>query len=550
MTGIHSVEHSLSQLLLPIAQERSHLAWERAQHLLENRGHASEEARGDFLAHEITRWQRAGQPSRFLRQLVSDCLSVEPILGEQFPREYFRIHERLTNAGQLSFEDASSLLSHSNMIARLLSEEHMSCAQVASVLSARRNGFEYNWHQVQTIASGLGKVPQVDAEEARKLLELDSQSGVERFADADPEACLEVLTEVGRQLGYPKSLENELRRFYPDRDRFQPQYSIILYGNLLITEFYDHPTATAAYEFNPRGGFFMHIQDKLFPSYSAKESAYLNNSKGAFAFDKNWAWARKASMREQALALADILAGLSHMSYPARRAFATWMRAWLLRIEEAYRESRVEVRQPTLEGIGNFFEQIGAGNSKTYGILEQRAVDCLSTVLVTTEDGHWVTNGRGDSVSASNTSKKKLGDIEFKSGKQCRVWAFEAHGGTLVPFYVDIHAATFENILPQRKVEFDQHAAPGEWNIRVEFVAHNLNGMDAARGSSEVHGYHVEWAFTTFRDLWELAKASVPSEQLLQAFNEHVTDQIDSRWVSDAVKRTFNCFTDTSLAPT
>lgn len=547
MTGIHSVEHALSQLLLPIAQERSHLAWERAQHFFENKRFTSEESRGDFLGHEISKWQDSSRASKFLRKVVSDCLSVESVLGEQFPAKYFHIHQQLTDFGQLSFEDASSLLSHANMIARLLSEEHMSCAQVASVLSARRGGFEYNWHQVRIVANGLGQTPHVDAEAAKRLLDRDSESGVERFADADPEACIEVLVEVGGKLGYPKNLEQELRRFYPDRDGFQPQYSIILYGNLLITEFYDHPTATAAYEFTPRGGVFTDIQNRLFPSYSAKESAYLNNSKGAFAFDRNWAWARKASMREQALALADILAGLSQMSYPARRAFATWMRAWLLRIEEACRDSRVEVRRPSFDEMENFFKQVSAGNSRTYGILEQRAVDCLSTALLSMEGGFWAAHGRGDSVSASNTSRKKLGDVEFKSGTERRVWAFEAHGGTLVPFYVDIHAATFEDILPRRRVEFEQVGDPSEWNIRVEFVAHDLNGMDELSRISEIHGYNVEWTFVTFRELWSMVKDRVTQEVLVQAFDEHVTRHIDSRWVSDAVKETFNRFTDPSF---
>lgn len=553
MTQLHTVAHALNQLLLPIQEPPTsavgtpdvespfYRALEKAHATLDNR-HLSLDTRGDYLSHEVARWQETGRPTKFLRNLVASCLTVEPALGERLPGEYFAIHKKLQTEGHLSFEDASSLLGHSDMIARLLDEESMSCAQVASVLSARRNGFDYNWHQVQIVATGLGKTPQVDANAARQLLELDSESGVERFADADPETCLEVLTEVGRQLGYPKTLRDELRRFYPDRNSFQPQYSIILYGNLLITEFYDHPTATAAYEFNPRGGFFMHVQEKLFPSYSAKESAYLNNSKGAFAFDKNWAWARKASMREQALALADILAGLSYMSYPARRAFATWMRAWLLRIEEAYGESRVCVRRPSTDGVSRFFEQVSEGNSKTYGILEQRAVDCLGSALINVEGGQWFVHGRGDSVSASNTSKKKLGDVEFKSGSECRMWAFEAHGGTLVPFYVDIHAATFEDILPKRKVELSQHGEPGDWDIRVEFVAHNLNEMDKVARSSQVHGYNVRWTFVTFRDLWEFVKHQVPVEDLLQAFDEHVTKHVDSRWVSDAVKDTFNNF--------
>lgn len=539
MNGLRTVAHVMSQLLLPISQSNSVRALERAQHCLSATGLEEEAERADYLGYLLSKWRDSQKPSELLKKVVNDCLLVEEVLGEQFPGKYFSVHEKLQNAGNLSFEDSSSLLSHSNLIAQLLSEEKLSCAQVAGVLSARRGGFEYNWNQLQIIASAMGVRPVLDEAKIMRQSELDVAASEEKFADASPEECIGIISEVGKSLGYSTDLEGQLGRFFPDRENFIAQYSVILNTNLLIVEEYDHPVS-AAYEFAPRSGAAKELQNARHPSYTATESAYLNNSKGASFFDRNWAWSRKASMRSQALALADIFSGLNQMAYPARRELASWIRPWLMRIEDFYTEHLIEVLEADLHGIENFFSGLASGNTRTFGVLEQRAVDFLASAMLDCSDDVFENRGRGDSVSASNTARLKMGDIEFKSRRSLRVVAFEAHGGALSDFYVNIHADSLRKILRRRRVELDQLGVPGEWEIEVRFIAHKISEMYSIGLPSILEGYEIEWEFLTFEIAWSQVRESTDREKIIRLFNDFVGHPVAGRWVSESTKKRFN----------
>ncbi|WP_098730056.1 hypothetical protein [Brevibacterium epidermidis] len=539
MVGLQTVAHVMSQLLLPISQRNVERALERAQHYLGAIGLEMESERADYLGYQIARWREESKPSVLLKQVVNDALLVEEVLGTKFPGEYFSVHEKLRTTGNLSFEDSSSLLSHSNLIAQLLIEEKLSCAQVAGVLSARRGGFEYNWNQLRIIASALGVRPVLDDARMMKQSELDVAASQEKFADASPEECIGIISEVGAGLGYSGDLAAQLSNLFPGRAEFYPQYSVILNTNLLIVEEYDHPVS-AAYEFAPRGDTARELQASRHPSYTAVESAYLNNSKGASSFDRSWAWSRKASGRKQALALADIFSGLNQMAYPARRELASWIRPWLMRIEDFYTEHLTSVRDADLEGIENFFLGLSSGNTRTFGVLEQRAVDFLATATVERIEGNFEVRGRGDSVSASNTAKLKMGDVEFKSRSSRRVIAFEAHGGALSEFYVNIHADSLRKILKRRSVELNQLGGPGDWSIEVRFIAHEIGEMYTLGLPSSLDEYEVAWTFLTFESVWNQVRESVDGDTILKLFKEFVGDPVAGRWVSEDTKKRFN----------
>ncbi|SMX72835.1 hypothetical protein BSP239C_00682 [Brevibacterium sp. 239c] len=543
MEGLQTVAHVMSQLLLPISQKNSAQAVERAQYWLGATDLEEETARADYLRFEITKWRDGARASVLLRNVVTDSLLVEKVLGEQFPGKYFLVHEKLQDSGNLSFEDASALLSHSNLIAQLLIDERLSCAQVAGVLSARRGGFEYNWNQLQIIAAALGVRPVLSEEQMFRQSELDVAASQEKFGDATPEECIGLISEVAASLGYSGDLSAHLVRFFPGREEFVPQYSVILNTNLLIVEEYDHPVS-AAYEFAPRSGTAKRLQRKRHPSYTAVESAYLNNSKGASFFDRNWAWSRMTTGRSQALALADIFSGLNQMAYPARRELASWIRPWLMRIEDSYTEHLTEVYDPDLEGIRNFFSGLSVGNSHTFGILEQRAVDFLATAMLISSEYDFEVRGRGDSVSASNTSKLKMGDVEFKSRDSKSVIAFEAHGGSLSDFYVNIHADSLAKILKKRKVELEQLGNSGDWNIEVRFVAHDITEMYSLGLPSNISGYTVAWSFTTFNQSWNDVLENVSDDLISTLFKQYVRDPVAGRWVSDGNKAKFNQLID------
>lgn len=538
MTITRSIAHAVSQLLLPISQDNFYRAWERAQYVLADLSLPSEEERGDYLSFEIQKWRETRSPSRILRSVVEECLSAEEIFGTRFRKSYFETHAKLISSGNLSFENASALLSHANLIAQLLTVDHLSCAQIASLLSARRGGFEYNWNQLQIVAKSLDSFPAVDGTRLLKQSQEDVDAAYDMFADASPENCIPVIVEIGQQLGYPGDLNATLSQFLPSLEEFVPAYAVIVNTNLLIVSDYDHPVS-AAYEFTPRGDVAKKLQHDRHPSYTATESAYLNNSKGAFAFDRNWAWSRKPGIRSQALAMADLFSGLNQMAYPARRELSRWIRSWLMKIEDSFRQNQVPVISADFEGISRFFESLSSGNTGTFGVLEQRAVDFLSAVLLDSQEPEYEVRGRGDSVSASNTSRLKFGDIEYKSNDKRSIIAFEAHGGHLSEFYIDIHVASLRRILPRRELELKQAAAPADWDFEVKFVAHDLTGMNSGAQTHDIEGFRVRLSAMSFRELWNQVMGSVESRIIVDKFETIVTSQIFSRWVPRETKKVF-----------
>lgn len=431
-----SLKDALDGLLLPVDLDTQESVIDFAHGYFVNNARVAEASYGDLLVQHIESWRHDLSVSTFLKKLVTGCLDATSAFREAFTKDFFGTHRKLMEEGELQFANASALLSQSVTIAGLLEGRRMSCAQVAAVLSAILGGYEYNWKQVQIVARNLRVLPAIDDTEARSVYEADEIESERRFADASPDECIEQIAHEAMSLGYIGPIANDLRRFYGNSDDYAPQYAVILHYNLLVAEFYDHP-ATAAYEFSPRKELSLELQREFHPSYRGTQSAYLNNSKGASAFDADWAWSRKPGLRRNAIALADLLFYLSRMSYPARRELARSLRAWLARIENIHRALEVPVDIPDAAGMTRFFEGVARGNSRTRGILEQRAVDCLAMAMNCVHADMGVPRGLGDSVSASNSSKKKLGDIELLYRDERRIEAFEAHGGRLEGLYVD-----------------------------------------------------------------------------------------------------------------
>jgi hypothetical protein len=86
-----------------------------------------------------------------------------------------------------------------------------------------------------------------------------------------------------------------------------------------------------------------------------------------------------------------------------------------------------------------------------------------------------VPRGLGDSVHASNLSRKKLGDCDFQSFVDRRCFAYEAHGGALTNDYVEEHFHTLGRVLPFRIADWQSGSHLSEWELIVLFVAHDIS---------------------------------------------------------------------------
>lgn len=533
-----TLKDALSRLLLPIGLEAQGQALLAASNTISLRASIGEESYGDYLQTYIERWRQDLSVPREFKEIVRASLGATGIFKGEFCAKYFETHRLLMEKGELSFADASALLSQAHVILDLLEQQRMSCAQIASMLTAVLGGYQYNWRQVQIISRALGQVPQLEEDIASQVYVSDEVEATRRFADASPSDCIEQIESDAVSLGYGGPMARDLTLFYGQGDEFVPAYAVILHYNLLVAEFYDHP-ATAAYEFAPRQEMGLRLQREFHPSYTSVENAYLNNSKGASAFDRDWAWSRKAGNRRQALALADILYHLSQMSYAARRELATILRAWLAKIESEHRARKVSLDVPSIDGMRLFFERVSQANSATRGVLEQRAVDCFASLKLDSRERDLVPRGLGDSVSASNYSRRKLGDVEILDRRSLEIHALEAHGGTLEELYVDLHRWSLKRTLPRRSVELSQMGEPDDWLVRVQFIAHNVASMGNGVAEESIAGFRVEWQFTSFTQAWSSVRAAYSENEIYRHFLERVVRPLDSPWVPNDVKEAF-----------
>ena len=117
--------------------------------------------------------------------------------------------------------------------------------------------------------------------------------------------------------------------------------------------------------------------------------------------------------------------------------------------------------------------KITLGNTGTYGVLEQRLCEILSIWQLDNED-LWSKRGFGDSVFTTNTSRQKLGDIEFKNKFEPKILAFEAHAGHLTQKYVDDHLASAKKISTNRRTEFEERDDLENWEITIRFLVHGF----------------------------------------------------------------------------
>ena len=486
----------------------------------------------------IDEWSANGQPSGLLVDIVRAALTAETVLPDTFSSDYFRTHESLTIRHLLSFENARGLLSQALFIKHLVTTETMSCAQAANTLSARRGDFRYSWQQLQTVARTLASVPKLSIESARETSDRDAQLEEIRLADATPADAIDLISLVARQLGYPGDIAEHLNAFYdPSADpKFEPAYSIVLHANALTAEFFDHPPQEAAYEFEPRGGVVAWLQRELHPSYEAAESAYLNNSKGAYAFDSNWAWGRRPNKWRMAHSLSDLLHGLGAMPHAGRRELAGWLRQWLLRIERERQGSVVQTTIPDLDGARRFLIEMSKSNTATSGVLDQRALDFVASETYSSAPG-WRERGLGHHVNASNTSKRKLGDVEFENANERSIVAYEAHGGRLTEIYVEGHRLSLRSVLHTRRADLIQVAPAAEWTIRVIFVAHEFGISVPA--DEVIEGFTVEWNFVTYEE-FVANQIETLSTTSVSAFHRLVTQRISEPHVPDRVRERFN----------
>jgi hypothetical protein len=523
-------------LLLPIDPARERDALDAAQAAIASAGIAAAD-QAEFIRLELSR-TKAGQGLHTgLSALIDAALRAgDPEWGPRLASNYHELHEAVLQERHLmSFEEASAFLSHARLMAQLAAEELMSAAQIASLVSARDRRVDFSWQAVQDILGRLGLRTALDLVDVQALFERDGELEERHFADADFGDAAAIVGRVGRDFGFSDDLESLLIRLFPPKPnvaRHGP-YLQMLHYQCVIAEFFDH-AVTVLYEFAPRGA----VADWLFAQYpgdlSGAGNPFLNNAKSVDRLDAAWARSKnRQGLLSPASALFEIVAGLEVMGFAARQELAGWLRRWLLRVIRLTRPLAREVpHQPTPKAMVALLDAVAADETHTAGILEQRLVDAVAMIRHTEPDG-WRSHGIGDSVNASNVSRRKLGDCEFQNAAECKVVAYEAHAGTLSQVYVDGHAQTLGRVLPMRVEEWERIADLATWEVRVVFVAHSFSCLPTGL---EIDGIRVAVEFVSYSDFF--AGAPTP-ETLSDLFAINVNDRLNEPRTPQRVRDTY-----------
>ncbi|MFL5834689.1 MAG: hypothetical protein ACJ76B_12035 [Solirubrobacterales bacterium] len=467
------VREAMRWLLLPIPVEGEEEAVAGAESQLELIGVRPEDARA-WVDLELEAWRESGGPSKDLKAVVSAYLRAgDPDLGGKLSSAYFPLHASLAAQPAMGHDTASAVLSHARLMALLAREENLTAAQIAKLVSARDRRTPLAWRQVKPVLAKLKVAPSLDLAEVEALYEADERQEVDAFADADEMACNETLAAVAKRLGYPGDLAEPLRALLPaDATPFGP-YLQILHFQCVIAEHYDHSLSNL-YEFNPRGKTPKWLFERYPSSLEVRGNPFLNNAKSVDELNEDWARSKKPERRRQAYALVAVIEGLDSLGYSARRELAAWLRRLLVRRIRIAKGHQVKLPKAlTAANATAVLKAIAAGETSTWGILEQRVVDAVASLRHPSPE--WLGRGLLDSVNATNVSRRKCGDCDFQNATEAKVIAYEAHAGKLTDPYVQGHLRTLEAVLALRAVEWEENVGPGlKWEVTVTFVAHEV----------------------------------------------------------------------------
>jgi len=427
---------------------------------------------------------------------------------------------------------AVRVISQAPLALHLAEAERMTATQVASLLCARLE--MYIPHQaVSKLLGVLGVRIALDSEQVAALHDSDSASYLARFADADVVGAAKSVSAEAERLGFPTALDHlllELAGGVDEGTAFFP-YLQILTLQCVELAFFDHPPAYV-YEFSPRGKVALEVFSRFPEALVATGNPILNNVKATEAADSAWARSRGPG----AHALADILAGLVSMSYPARRELAALLRAWVLHVLSLADPGtkHFAMKDVPWAVVERLVEYVAAGNTNTYGVVEQRVVDALTSLLHPGPE--WRPRGLGDPVNASNLARRKLGDADYQRPSAREVVCYEPHGGVLRRQYLVGHLQSLRRGVQMRLEEWQGIADADEWSLEVCFLAHDVEPDLAFPIIETIEGVEAKITYIRLADFVSDVVDSEPSDAVSGALLMHFFEVLDRRQTPQAVR--------------
>jgi hypothetical protein len=482
------------------------------------------------IALERRVWLDSGTPSKLLRSGIIAALSVDTSIAELSDRSrYFSLLDTFVRRFDLPMTEARRLLSHYRTIV-YMRIQGATASQISRVLSAVDPGLMVTWQPIQQL---LGKrAPVIDLSDIDQVVETDLQMEPIVFADADIDDSINLVAEEAGSLGVETDIAPFLRRLLTGEPPYA--YLAMLHYQCIIAEFFDHPPSWL-YEFKPRGRNANRLVSRIYSGHLTTGNPILNNAKAQARADRNWASTRASRLWPQAYALVAVLEQLDGMGPIGRRQLCGLMRQLLIRSLGLRRPITTQPLEPPKTEVEALAQRLGAHPTQTEGILEQRYVEVVTQMLHRNDRG-WAGRGLGDSVNASNLSRKKLGDCEFLNADNCRLVAYEPTAGRLLPVYLAAHQQSLQKVIELRHADLAEIADPDKWELEVVFVAHKFNC--ALPASQNIRGFRITYRFSTFTALL----MEVTGEQLESGFSRGIIDAITMPRTPDHVRAKWNSF--------
>ncbi len=516
-----SLDAAIRTLLLPVKPGVGEQYSSRAEEILVELGVTEDFA--DWVYLQSNAWTISGTPSREFKTFVERLLyspsrvpqtyaidlaglgneeEINAVL-RAFSTRYFELHGRVMGEENVGHEEAKRILSHTHTIILLATGARMTASRIFALLLTDGIVLGKSWSTPRFILDRCGLGQDLSVNEVEVLYKEDADAEPELLGDLNLEASIQYVAEVCGRFGYSLDLARQLRTLFIT-DLHQP-YLCMLHFQLTTLAKYNH-RLTNAYEFRPRGVAVLWLSEQYNESgLTVGLSPFLNNAKSVDTLDAAWASSKKPSERHAARALTDLLSEMDDLSDPSRAAIGRYLRSLLQRHIRTAREANEAqafiLPEFTAETTRRLLEGVAIGNTGTRGVIEQRLCDCLA--LIEADDlSRWRTRGIGDSVFTTNTSQRKLGDIELKHLENPTIVATEAHGGRLTEKYVQDHLFTLRNVLPDRAAELEDRAPLADWTIDLQFFAHqNDMGMTENAVASDVS---IKITYRRFADFAEL----------------------------------------------
>jgi hypothetical protein len=514
------IREAFRSFLLPVPPEAEDAAVISTVEHLDDAGVTADD-QAAWLRLRLDDWRQSGTPLPELAAFVSAILQAHvPEIGALLAQRYFDVHRQLREKHLLPHEDASAFLTHAVLIARFGRHDFMSAAQVTRLLAARDGRLTFRWRAVQDVLRGLGLLPRMMLDSVKDLVATDEELE-QSFADADIEVAAKMVGAIADRLGFPGKLDEQLICLC-DRElhTFEP-YLKILHYQCVVAAFFDH-AVTNAYEFSPRGAIATWLCSRYPDALNNSGNPFLNNAKAVQQLDMAWAEGRDDKIVE-ARALARILAGMEMMGFAARREVSEWVRRWLHRVMRLHKDLTY-VLPPDLTAlhVRNVLGALGAAESHTKGVIEQRVIDALTSVKYI--DPKWRPRGLGDSVNAANLPTRKIGDCDYQNASTLEIHAFESHGGRLTAAYLEEHLRGLRKTLRLRTEELRGIADPLLWQATVSFIAHTIDAP--VPPPFNVDGVSVTVELMTMAEF--VAQFALEDDAaLMLAFNNHVHTQLN-----------------------